>query len=96
MAVQKMTFSLDTLTAARISALARDLGKPKSAIVREAVSVYARSAGKVTEAERVERVRLFRKLAAEIPPRSPEEIEAEQRELRLARRSGGRQTPVES
>ena len=55
MAIQKMTFSLDTLTAARIGALSEQLGKPKSAIVREAVSVYAQTTGKVTEAERVER-----------------------------------------
>ena len=96
MAIQKMTFSLDTLTAARITALARDLGKPKSAIVREAVSVYAERADRVSEAERVERVRLFKELVAKIPPRSQEEIDAELRELRLARRSGGRRTPVES
>ena len=95
MAIQKMTFSLDTLTAARIAALSRDLGKPKSAIVREAVSVYARSAGKVTEEERVERVQVFREYLAKIPPRSQGEINAELHELRLARRSGGRRTPVE-
>ena len=55
MAIHKMTFRLDTLTAARINALSRDLGKTKSAIVREAVSVYARTRGKVTEEERIER-----------------------------------------
>ena len=96
MAIQKMTFSLDTLTAARIGALSEQLGKPKSAIVREAVSVYAETTGKVTEAERVERVRVFREFLARVPPRSDEEVEAELRELRLARRSGGRQTPNES
>ena len=96
MAIQKMTFSLDTLTAARINALARDLGKPKSAIVREAVSVYARTRGKVTEEERVERVRVFREFLAKTPPRPREEVNAELRELRLARRTGGRRTPIES
>ena len=96
MAIQKMTFRLDTLTAARINALSRDLGKTRSAIVREAVSVYARTKGKVTEEERIERVRLFRELVAKIPPRPRDEVDAELRELRLARRGGGRGTPVES
>ena len=96
MAIQKMTFSLDTLTAARIAALSRDLGKPKSAIVREAVSVYARSAGKVTEEERVERVRVFKKLVARIPPRPREEVEAELEEVRRSRRTGWRPATDES
>lgn len=96
MAIQKMTFSLDTLTAARIGALSERLGKPKSAIVREAVSVYARTKGKVTEEERIERVRVFRELVAKIPPRPREEVEAELRELRLSRRTGWRGTSDES
>lgn len=96
MAIQKMTFSLDTLTAARIGALSEQLGKPKSAIVREAVSVYARTKGKVTEEERIERVRVFRELVAKIPPRPREEVEAELRELRLSRRTGWRGTSDES
>lgn len=91
-----MTFSLDTLTAARIGALSERLGKPKSAIVREAVSVYARTKGKVTEEERIERVRVFRELVAKIPPRPREEVEAELRELRLSRRTGWRGTSDES
>ncbi len=96
MAIQKMTFSLDTLTAARISALARDLGKPKSAIVREAVSAYADSARRLTEAQRLERLREFTELVAKIPPRPREEVEAELRELRLSRRTGWRGTSDES
>ena len=83
-----MTFSLDTLTAARIGALSEQLGKPKSAIVREAVSEYARNAGRVTEEERLARVRAFEELVARIPPRSREEVEAELEEIRRSRRAG--------
>ena len=96
MAIQKMTFSLDTLTAARIGALARDLGKPKSAIVREAVSVYAQNAGRLTEEERLARVRTFKELVAKIPPRSREEVEAEQEEVRRSRRAGWLHSTEES
>ena len=82
-----MTFSLDTLTAARIGALSAQLGKPKSAIVREAVSEYARNAGRVTEEERLARVRTFEELVAKIHPRSREEVEAELAEIRRSRRT---------
>ena len=64
MAIRKMTFSLDELTAARIAALARTHGKSKSAVVRDAVSIHARNSGRVSEEERVERVRLFREMTA--------------------------------
>ncbi len=96
MAIQKMTFSLDTLTAARIGALARDLGKPKSAIVREAVSVYAQNAGRLTEEERLARVRTFNELVAKIPPRTREEVEAELEEVRRSRRAGWLHSTEES
>ena len=87
MATQKTTFSLDTLTAARITALSRDLGKSKSEIVQEAVSLYARYADRLSEDERLERVRTFKELVARIPPRSREEVEAELAALRHSRRA---------
>ncbi len=95
MAHQKMTFSLDQVTASRIGELARGQGKPKSAVVRDAVAAYAERSGAVSEAERLERARLFVKLAARIPARPPEEVEAELREVRRARRTSGRGTVSE-
>ena len=96
MAIQKMTFSLDTLTAARIGALAERLGKAKSAVVREAVALYQEHSDRVSESERIERVRVFREFLREVPPApSHEAARAELREIQLARRSGGRRTPSE-
>ncbi len=96
MPARKMTFSLDEETAEHITALGRELDKPKSAIVREAVAVYRKHSDRVSEAERRERVRIFREFLEKIPPAdSHEAAEAELREIRLARRSGGRRTPVE-
>ena len=85
-----MTFSLDELTAARIATLARDTGRSKSAVVRDAVAFRAENQGRVSEEERVERVRVFRGRAARLPPRPQQEVEAELREIRAARRGGGR------
>ncbi len=97
MAIQKMTFSLDTLTAARIGFLSDQLGKAKSAVVREAVALYKEHSDRVSEAERAERVRVFREFLKEVPPASSHDAaEAELREIQLARRGGGRRTPAES
>ncbi len=67
MAIQKMTFSLDTLTAARIGALSEQLGKAKSAVVREAVALYKEHSDRVSETERAERVRVFREFLQQVP-----------------------------
>lgn len=91
-----MTFSLDTRTAARIDALGRELGMPKSAIVREAVAGYAESARQLPEAERLERLRQFEELVVRIPPRPRRDVEAELRELRRSRRTGWRGVSDES
>ena len=96
MALQKMTFSLDALTAARIGALAERLGKAKSAVVREAVARYHEHSDRVSEAERNERVRVFREFLQDVPAApSHEAARAELREIRRARRRGGRRTPPE-
>ncbi len=97
MAIQKMTFSLDTLTAARIGALSEQLGKAKSAVVREAVALYKEHSDRVSETERAERVRVFREFLQQVPPTpSHEAARAELREIQLARRSGGRRTSPKS
>ena len=92
-----MTFSLDTLTAARIGFLSEQLGKAKSAVVREAVALYKEHSDRVSEAERTQRVRVFREFLEQVPPAaSHEAARAELREIRAARRGGGRRTPPES
>ena len=97
MAIQKMTFSLDTLTAARIGTLSEQLGKAKSAVVREAVALYKEYSDRVSETEREERVRVFREFLQQVPPTpSHEAARAELREIQLARRSGGRRTSPKS
>ncbi len=58
---RKVTFSLDERTASRIGALADELGIARSAVVREAVAFYRKHADQVSEEERDERVRAFRK-----------------------------------
>jgi len=59
MASSKLTFTLDEVTARHIADAAIRLKKPKSQVVREAVSLYHERIGKLTEAERLRMLRVI-------------------------------------
>ena len=95
MATVKATFTLDEATATRLEQTAERLKKPKSAVVRDAIHEYSERADRLTEAERTRMLKVLDRMAERTPSRSAEEVEAELAEIRRARRSGGRRTPVE-
>jgi hypothetical protein len=86
----KLTFTLDEETVHRIADAAERLAKPKSQIVREAVADYHSRIGRVSESERQRLLKAFDALVPLIPPRPQREVTRELREIRLARRAGGR------
>jgi predicted transcriptional regulator len=86
MATSKVTFTLDEETVRKISDAAEILHKPKSQIVREAVSQYRERMGKLSERERVRMLRALDRIAAEPPTRPQHEVEKELREIRRSRR----------
>jgi len=90
MATTKVTFTLDEETVHRIDDAAVRLGKPKSQVVREAVADYHSRIGRLSESERTRMLKVFDALVLAIPARPRREAEDEQREIRKARRSGGR------
>ena len=78
----RATFSLDEATLAEIRRTAEKLRKPQSHVVREAVAEYA--ARELLEAiERLDRG---------VASRSATAVDAELREIRAARRRGGRRS----
>jgi hypothetical protein len=87
---RKVTFTLDEETVHRIDDAAARLAKPKSQIVREAVANYHSRIGRLSESERQRMLKVFDTLVPRIPARPQREVEAELREVRRARRSGGR------
>jgi hypothetical protein len=87
---RKMTFTLDGETADRIDRTAIQLGIPKSAVVREAVSEYSARAGRMTEAERVRILAVFDEVMPRIPRRPLREVDKEIAEIRKARHAGWR------
>jgi len=90
MALQKVTFSLDTETVARLRRAAERLGLPQSQVVREAVAEFAAGVGRLSEAERTNLLRTFDRLVPGIPERPAAAVDAELSALRAARRRGGR------
>lgn len=92
MAAIKMTFSLDETTARSLEQAAERLGKPKSEVVREAIRDYSLRVDRLSEAERLRMLQALDQLMPLVPPRSDEEVDRELKEIRAARRGGGRRT----
>ena len=90
MATNKVTFTLDAETVHRIDDAAEILAKPKSQVVREAVADYHARIGRLSESERQRMLKVFDTLFPLIPKRPQHEAEEEMKEIRRARRSGGR------
>jgi len=95
MGALKMTFTLDEATVKRIEAASQRLALPKSQVVREAVHDYYERLGKMSEQERKRMLRIFDEVISTIPARPLNELRRELKNIRLARRLGGRATLVE-
>jgi Ribbon-helix-helix protein, copG family len=91
----KVTFTFDDETVATLRRAAARLAKPQSAVVREAIRDYARRVGKLSEEERQRLLEIFDTMLPRIPARPAAETDAELKELRAARRRGGRRHPAE-
>ena len=88
----KVTFTLDDATIARLSDAAERLAKPKSEIVREAIHDLHERIGRLSERERIRMLHVFDKMVPRIPPGSTAAVEKELRSIRETRRAGGRRT----
>lgn len=86
----KVTFTFDETTVARLSEAAERLSKPKSAVVREAIHDFHDRIGRLSERERRRMLQIFDELIPKIPVRPKSFVERELKQLRKARRSGGR------
>ena len=88
----KMTFTLHDETAAALRQASERLAKPQSVIVREAIREYGARAGRLSEEERRRMLRSIDAVLTQPPTRTVAAVERELRELRAARRRGGRRT----
>jgi len=86
----KVTFTLDEKTVGKLQDASERLSKPKSEIVREAVTDYHARMGRLSEQERLRMMRVLDEYLARPPQRSQAEVDRELKELRASRRSGWR------
>lgn len=89
MASVKATFTLDGDTMRELALAAERTGKPKSAVVREAIHDYSQRTDRVSERERLERLRVFDEVMAGPTTGSQAEADAEIAEIRAGRRAAG-------
>lgn len=91
----KLTFSMPDDTVRALRRAVERTGKSQSAVVREAIVEYEKRADRLTEDERRRMVALMERVMARPPDRTSADVEAELREIRRARRHGGRRTRVD-
>jgi hypothetical protein len=89
----KATFTFDDETVRILRRTAERLARSQSLVVREAIREYAQRAGKLTEDERRRLLDVFDTMLPNIPRRPTADADAELREIRAARRRGGRRHP---
>jgi predicted DNA-binding protein len=90
MARPKVTFTLDHDTIGRLRQASERLGKPQSAVVREAIHDFSERVGRLSERERLRQLQIFDEVVPRIPSRAEAESRREIDEMRQARRAGGR------
>ena len=88
----KMTFTLDDETVATLRQASERLAKPQSVIVREAIREYGARAGRLSEEERRRMLRSIDAVLTQPPTRPVAAVERELRDVRAARRRGGRRS----
>jgi hypothetical protein len=89
----KVTFTLDEAAVRDLERASQRLEIPKSQVVREALRLYGEQLGRLSEEERSAKLEAFDRLVSRIQDRPREEVEAEVRQVRAARRRGGRKSP---
>ena len=94
MSMVKVTFTLDDQTVATLRQAGARLGKPNSQIVRDAIRDYAERIGRLSEPERLRMLSAVDALLKRKPTRTTAEVERELRDIRSARRAGGRRRHV--
>jgi metal-responsive CopG/Arc/MetJ family transcriptional regulator len=86
----RITVSFDEATAEALTRTAVRLGKSKSEVVREAIRKYDIGPDRMSEAERLRKLRVIEEMMKQPPTRSQAEVDREIAEIRRSRRVGWR------
>ncbi len=94
-AMVKMTFTVDEQTVDLLRRMAARLKKPQSVVFREAIRDYSERVDRLRHEEREHMLAVVDRMMARKATRPQAEVDAELRQIRAARRTGGRRTRVE-
>jgi metal-responsive CopG/Arc/MetJ family transcriptional regulator len=86
----RITVSFDEATAEALTRTAVRLGKSKSEVVREAIRKYDIGPDRMSDAERLRKLRFIEEMMKQPPTRSQAEVDREIAEIRRSRRVGWR------
>jgi len=92
---RELTLTLDEQTIQQIESTAERSEKSQSQIVQEAMAGYQAMPDRLTDAERQRMLKALDEMMRTPSPKTAEEVQQEIEDIRAARRSGGRRTPVE-
>ncbi len=87
----KVTFTLDDATVATLRRSAERVGKPQSAVVREAIADYADRIGRLSPHEQTRMLQVIDTLMVQPAAASAGSVDAELRALRASRRAASRE-----
>ena len=91
----KMTFTVDEQTVDLLRRLAARMKKKQSVVFREAIRDYSERADRLSNEERERMLAVVDRMMARKATRPQTEVDAEIRDIRAARATGGRRTRVE-
>jgi hypothetical protein len=99
MATSKVTFTLDQRTVSLLDESAAQLAIPKSRVVSRAIQDFHERTGnpqgpseRLGEPERLRMLKAIQQMMRRAPSRPQHEVDRELKEIRAARRRGGRRT----
>ena len=88
----KVTFTVDDETVLRLRRIAARLAKPQSQVVREALRDYEARSTKLSDDERLRMLSVVERMMKAAPTRSARAVDAELRDIRVARRRWARRS----
>jgi hypothetical protein len=92
---REYTLTLSDATIERIESTAETLGKSSSEVVEDLVAKHHEPSDRLSDAERERMLKVLERIRNRPPEKTDEDVRREIDEIRAARRSGGRQTPIE-
>jgi hypothetical protein len=90
----RVTYSLDEATVEQIRRTAARLRHAQSQVVRDAVAEYAARTDRLSDRERTRLLDVLARVRQDAPTTSADQVDAELRAVRAARRRGGRRHPA--